>query len=171
MLGRSKFALRRRPKGRLCAFSDRLLSELSPHFYPHFLKRATHFSVCRSFGSWYAAPERTSLCSGAFVPTHRKASSIRLPPGPLHGCLDRPGGCGTVLPGQQSGDLSGRLLHLRVEGGGGNTQSSVTQNDHLLGVVRGSHPHPVLLPAEGIGGLLNIGVEPERLSDYLRNLN
>lgn len=93
-----------------------------------------------------------------FVPTHRKASSIRLPPGPLHGCLDRPGGCGTVLPGQQRGDLSGRLLHLRVEGGGGNTQSSVTQNDHLLGVVRGSHPHPVLLPAEGIGGLLNIGV-------------
>ena len=66
MLGRSKFALRRRPEGRLCAFSDRLLSELSPHFYPHLLKRATHFSVCRSFGSWYAAPERASLCSGAF---------------------------------------------------------------------------------------------------------
>lgn len=73
--------------------------------------------------------------------------------------LDGPGrGAGVVLLPQQSGNLSRGLLYLSVEGGGGQTQRSVAQNDKLLGIVRGGYPHPVLFPAELIGGLLNVGV-------------
>ena len=64
--------------------------------------------------------------------------------------------------GHQLGNLPLALLHLRLEGSGGQAQSPVAQNDHLLQPVGGGHPHPMVSP-QVIGRFFNIGVGSFRL--------
>lgn len=67
-----------------------------------------------------------------------------------------------VVVRQNPGNLALNRLHLLPEGGGGNPEGPVAQDDELLRPVGGGHPDPVAFP-QLIGGPLDIGVRRLRL--------